>query len=447
MAIKYVWSGASGSNDGSSWANAWTSLASATGVSAGDFVYVHKTHSEDPGNTTVSYSFSNGTIANPVRIVCVDKDNSDALATGATIANTASGSIISMSGSIYVYGVTLGAGWQVNLNTTGSSSFCRQVYESCTFKRTFNQGTGATPCLQIGNAAGYYPSVVWLINCTHDQSALTSNNWVPIRITGGKHRIVNLTIVGANTNTNALIQSSTSGNDQRNGQVEVYTSDLSSHATLVDLSTNIELVVRQCKLHASFSTTGTPTKNSFCRVENSDDGTITVPSLGLNLHSDSRGTVSSSLSVYRTGGADDGEQANAYSWQMATNANALEIYNALESPPLTRWTDPDASISSATAKGIFTSTRCAPLATPTALTTDSTSTWNGSGVGTKQKIAHTLTNGQTLTVYVASGGTLYDDDFWIEVSEPDQVGGPVVVRCFLAKPSTTVYVDPQLEIV
>jgi len=124
----------------------------------------------------------------------------------------------------------------------------------------------------------------------------------------------------------------------------------------------------------------------------------------------------------------------------------LEIFNPLDCPSIVRWIAPNGSISGATAKGIFTTTRCAIGATPTALTTDGTSTWNGSGVGTKQKIDHTLSNGQTLTVYVASGGTLNNDDFWIEVSEPDQVGGPVTVRCFLAKPSTTVYVDPRLEV-
>jgi hypothetical protein len=139
-------------------------------------------------------------------------------------------------------------------------------------------------------------------------------------------------------------------------------------------------------------------------------------------------------------------QANAHSWAAVTNSSALEIYSPLEFPPIAAFVSPDASISGATAKGLRQSTRCAPRATPAALTTDGTSTWNGSGVGTKQKVSVTLSNAQTLTVYVASGVTLNNDDFWIEVSEPDQVGGPVVVRCYLSVPSTTVYVDPLLEV-
>ena len=48
MAIIYVDSGASGANDGTSWADAFASLASADGAgsSAGDDVYVANTHSE-----------------------------------------------------------------------------------------------------------------------------------------------------------------------------------------------------------------------------------------------------------------------------------------------------------------------------------------------------------------------------------------------------------------
>jgi hypothetical protein len=183
-------------------------------------------------------------------------------------------------------------------------------------------------------------------------------------------------------------------------------------------------------------------------LEGCTDGTISDPELGLTELSTYYGTVKSTLAKYRSGGADDGENVNSYSWEMATNTNALEQFGALESLPITRWVDPDTSPSGATTQGTFTSTRMVLRGTPAALTTDSSSTWNGTGVGTKQKITHTLNNqdGATLTVYVASGATLNNDDFWIEVQEPDQVGGPITVKCFLANPSTTVYVDPKLEI-
>lgn len=64
MAIRYVDAAASGSNNGTSWANAWTSLTSITGLSAGDIVYI-------AGGT---YSISNwqpagGTSGNPISYI------------------------------------------------------------------------------------------------------------------------------------------------------------------------------------------------------------------------------------------------------------------------------------------------------------------------------------------------------------------------------------------
>ena len=215
-----------------------------------------------------------------------------------------------------------------------------------------------------------------------------------------------------------------------------------------------QIILRRCVMQAAFDVTTDllnttfSTPEGFIQLEACSDGTISTAELGLTAKLTARGLITSVTAVYRTGGADDGEQVNAYSWNMAASSIASEQFLALKSPPLVLWVDPDTTPSGATAQGIYTSTRMAVRGTPAALTTDSASTWNGSGVGTKQKITHTLSNqnGATLTVYVASGVTLNDDDFWIEVQEPDQVGGPVTVTCYLAIPSTTVYVDPKLEV-
>ena len=72
---------------------------------------------------------------------------------------------------------------------------------------------------------------------------------------------------------------------------------------------------------------------------------------------------------------------------------------------------------SPTSRNKFRTTKPEPLATPTALTSD-TSSWTGTGVGTKQKV---------------------------EVAISPTIAGTVTVRCYLAKPSTTVYVDPKIS--
>ena len=126
----YVNSGAGGANDGTSWTNAYTSFGNAgvTGAAAGSEIYVHNAHSQDPG-ANVTYNFSSGTEANPVRILCVDKDASDALDTGATIAQTVGGRTITINGSIYMHGMTFNSAGSLTLGTSSKSAF----FTTCTF--------------------------------------------------------------------------------------------------------------------------------------------------------------------------------------------------------------------------------------------------------------------------------------------------------------------------
>jgi len=64
-------------------------------------------------------------------------------------------------------------------------------------------------------------------------------------------------------------------------------------------------------------------------------------------------------------------------------------------------------------------TRVAPRTTAAAYTTDSGSTWTGTGVGTKQYMQITYT--------------------------PDKPG-PVSVRVMMAKASDNIYIDPKIQI-
>ena len=86
-------------------------------------------------------------------------------------------------------------------------------------------------------------------------------------------------------------------------------------------------------------------------------------------------------------------------------------------------------------------------ADPAQIDTDTVSVWTGAPAF-EQEITHTLNNdnGATLTVFLVSSVQLDDDEFWIEVEEPDQVGGPIKVTAYLAKPSTIVYLDPKLQV-
>jgi hypothetical protein len=166
-------------------------------------------------------------------------------------------------------------------------------------------------------------------------------------------------------------------------------------------------------------------------------------------YNDARGKIVTDAARYRTGGGKDIERTTPISWDMDTTAGSVRGYpgHALVSPPITAWADGDATTahtyrisiaSDATinndefwievegpndaatdSKAVINSTRVAPLTTAAALTTDSGSTWTGSGVGTKQYAQVTYT--------------------------PDKPG-PLTIRCHLAKASDHVYVDPKIQI-
>lgn len=433
MATIYVYSAAAGANNGTSWADAYTSLASTNTAAAGDVVKVEYRHSQT--GLTASINWSNGTLAAPVSIVSVDKDNSDALRTGASVVFGTT-SNIGFSGIIYVYGLTLGqtAATLRNLPPAGG----RQVFESCTFAPTGTTGVS----FGDGSNARY---VTRLVNCSVDVSGgsaatavLTPNlNASVLEWLGGTYtcRSSQTNLFGSvGTNPTILVAGVTFSGTVTN---------LFAGAT--SQSGNIRVV--NCVAPTYTNVFGTAPTSLMGRVslENFVSGTLSAAGLPPTQIFDLQGTIKALTSRYRTGGADDGSQSNPYSWEFATDSDAVDFFQPLVSPPITRWVGTGSQTvtvyvasgttlqddefwievlspseaGSPTATAAFRTTRAAPLATPANLTTDGTSTWNGSGVGTMQKV----------TVTIAP-----------------TIAGPVTVRVYMAKPSTTVYVDPVLDV-
>lgn len=435
MAIHFVNSGAAGANNGTSWTDAWVSAASSSGVAAGDIVKIHLGHNETA--LTAAINWANGTLSNPVRIICVDKDNSDALAAGAVVGFTTTSSI-GPQGNIYSYGIT----WRSNISNMIflPPSNGMQVHEA----GVLTSVDTSQAIITFGNNI-IGRNRIRLINETVDFSVANAST---ARITfalprgivewyGGSYTLRSFQlwctsfsegapdvfirgVAFSGTASNAFILGNGSNNQ---GRITIEDCVTPSYSTLV--SVTFDSYAPQVKLHRCVS------------------GTITVPAIGPTSDVSVTGTVSTTLTRYRTGGADDGEQANAHSWEMAANANAADFTTDLVSPPLTRWVEPGAQTltvyvasgvtlqddecwvevfspseaGSATAQTHFRSSRAAPLATPVDLTTDGSSTWNGSGVGTKQKI---------------------------DVAINPTIPGWTEVRVHLAKPSTTIYVDPAI---
>lgn len=430
MATIYVDSNAAGANDGTSWTDAYTAIdnAGVTGAAAGSEIRVAHNHSQVAA-ATITLSFSNATMASPISIISTNS-GTDVYQAGADIGATGSFDVTITGTGVYIYGLTVSDSDQLSI-TPSADGFL--YAEGCSF-------TSDDEMYLSGGTDGRGE----FVNCTI--TANESSNLGALRIQVQDHETVFRNCTFNHPNQGILF------NLPDNVKVTAEDCDMTAHltkiATLGSTGGRTQCIVRRCNLKSGWTSLDNTlsASNSWILVESCASGNPSDPVLGLTEYTDVYGTITSDLTAYRTGGADDGEQANAHSWKMVSTANTTELSGALRTPPMAVWANPDASISAATAQGLFQSSRATPLATPAALTTDSSSTWTGSGLDTFQKIATTIGD-YTATVYVATDGvTLNDDDFWVEVSAPDQVGGPVVVRCFLAKPSTTVYVDPKVEI-
>lgn len=131
----YRVSEAGNNTDGSSWANAYTTLASAlaAATASGDVILIDKDHTGDnalAADTTFTFN-------NNVALICVDKDSSDALATMGTaawIGHSSSNRSITLAGAyrVYMRGITLRtAGATADSIICGSSDGSHYAFENC----------------------------------------------------------------------------------------------------------------------------------------------------------------------------------------------------------------------------------------------------------------------------------------------------------------------------
>lgn len=426
MAIKYVDSTATGANNGTSWANAYTALSSVASSAAGDEIRVSHT---DTQTLFVGLNLG-GSVANPVTMWSINKSD-DSYAFGAVIV--ANGQ--SFDGSYIAHGFLRKTSTSLDFNRN-AAGFATARWEDSEFQKT---GTGTS---EIINYAGSGPCLLELVNCRFTQSS--TGKWTGFRPENGSIlRLLNCTFAmdfsqGFANALNGI------------GQPNIYEAvdcDLSAITNLYYTTHTCTNLVhwRRCKTHASL-TVSTPVSQDTSEflLEDCASGTLNVPPVGLVNYTTFRGAITGSLSEYRTGGADDGANANAHSWKFVTNANC-RIFQPIKSPSMAVWVPGGASITvtayvasgatlyddevwleidgpdnagSPSARGYFATSRMAQRGTRAALASDS-STWNGSGVGTVQKLSLTYT---------------------------PTLAGWVTGRVCCGKASATVYVDPKLAV-
>jgi len=433
MTTYYVDSNSPGGDpgDGIAWATAWTSISSATGLVAGDTLMIEYRHTQSAGSITLDFIATEVT-TNPVLVISVDKDDSNAYRTGASITQTSGHLTIQNGGSYWGISFTAtGANTRVYYNT-GFSSL--NEYRDCTFTHggesiSLTSGTNRshrfTNCVFNNIKNGFYCQYdsidAVFVGCTFNETAATGGiAWVSLgSLTSGcRIAFINCTIVES----------------------------AGAYTQHVDIDGDHNLVVFQdCNFPMTTSYFNPDSAyDSRLIVERTKEGTITEPGLGLDYYASLFGDITSVSVNWRTNGASNG--TSSYSWKFVSSSLAKENTLYLECPPIVRgvqagsqtltiYVASDATLNNddfwievsspdeggtPTAQGTVNTTKALPLATPTALTADAVSAWTGGAeVGTKQKVS---------------------------VPINPAVAGPVSVRCFLAKPSTTVYVDPKIEV-
>jgi hypothetical protein len=424
MTLRYVRSGASGSNNGTSWTNAYTTLLAAlTAAAAGDTVYVSEDHSES--SSSLLKHTSPGTVTSPVKVICVDHAGtvppvSADLRTTALLTTTSGATeAFDTSDSFTVYdGIKFTSNSGINF-AWNPRVFLK--FRNCTLKQS---GSGGSYTQQQSGAR------TWLENTTLEFGSTTQPMLIDNELVW--------------RNTASAIQGATIPSTLFSTAVgNLYLDGVDVSAitgTIFGATTNqiMRAEMVDCKVNASATIGSTPTKSGYIKYTRVDSGGTNYKH-GLIKY---EGTQSVETTIVLTGGASDG--TTTISWKIVTTANCSEHF-PFESLPIAIWNDTTGSSVTATVQGI----------------------WGGGAVPNNDDIwcdvEYLGSSGSPLASFVNDGkadilasnaaqdagsGTWGGSTtkFKLNVSFTPQQKGWILFRVKAAKASSTFYIDPKITL-
>lgn len=437
----------------STWDNAHPWLArvfgdtSGTGkTAAGDTVYVSHTHSETSAAGTNVTIASPGTATSPVNIICVndvgDPSSPGTAATTALVATATTGNLV-LNGFAYTYGITYSAGSGSStalIRLSESSLAAGWRFEACKLKLNT---TGGSAAFRLGIFGVNANCKIELENTVLEFGATgQSMQFGPCEFSWH-----NTASAIAGTAPTTLITPQTAIIGHHNASfhsvdLSAVTGNLLSVAGL-DQGSVYNFV--NCKLGSGFTfTTGTHSGIGGPEVNfiNCDSG-----STNYNYYRETaQGTIVDETTLVKSSGASDG--TTPLSWKMVSNANTTLGW-PLASAPIVVWNDNSGASKTATVEilrdsatnlkddeiwvevdyladsgdpgGLAVSDRKASPVATAADQASSAVTWTTTGMSNPNKQA-------------------------LSVTFTPQKRGAVRGRVMLAKPSATVYVNPQVTI-
>lgn len=438
MADWYVDSAATGTGSGADWTNAKTTLAAAIAASAtSEKIYVASTHSETSGGAGI-YTFK-GTNAAPQMLVSVNKTTM-VPTPGASVAASGTG-YIGIAGVVYAYGVYFSTS---NAGVGGYQNNATIVFESCRFQVIDPYNTRIGFGSYTASAATVILKNCWFYYKNAQPSTFSFGGGSDTFFLGGGM------LAGSAANGSGLIGEIGEAG-RGHGSVVFDGFDFSALPTATNIvrdevtsGSPVTLRFNNCKMPSGWTgswITGSTTLGRTVIATNCDGADTNYRYEAYKL---SIGSVRSETTVVRTGGATDG--TTPASRKMATLAGSSYaaplvgsesvLWNETIGTPVTAtievltdgvtltdaecWLEVQYLGTSGFPLGASASDQAALLATPVAQTA-STATWTTTGITTpvKQKLHVTFT---------------------------PQEKGFVQAVVKLAKPSTTVYVCPKLEL-